>query len=90
MWSIAVVVLAVLLAGCSIFPTREQFLDQDRAECTSYGANPGTDAFMQCMMAKDQQRMALAGAFIASGGLRPPPPAQPYYLPQPNLTPPPR
>jgi hypothetical protein len=71
-------------------PTRQQVLDQDRAECIAYGANPGTDAFMQCMMAKDQQRMALASAFVAGGGLRPPPPAQPYYVPQPNFTPPPK
>jgi hypothetical protein len=78
------VTIVVALTGCTAGPTPQE---EARADCISYGATPGTDAFMRCMMAKDQQRTALLGALIGSGGLRPTP-VQPYVM-QPNFTPPP-
>ena len=32
--------------------------NSDDATCRSYGAEPGSQAYMQCRMAKDQQRQS--------------------------------
>ncbi len=74
--------LAVCLAGCASEQERAQNIAaSDDWECKSYGASPGTPAYMQCRMAKDQQRQqnqaALTAAYLGS---RP----QPYVLPQPQ------
>jgi hypothetical protein len=82
---IAMIACAFALAGCAAGPTPQE---EARADCIMYGAAPGTDAFMRCMMANDQQRTALLGALIAGGALRPTP-VQPYIMPSPNFTPPP-
>jgi hypothetical protein len=42
----------------------------DDAECRSYGVDPGSPGYVQCRMNLENQRTALASAFIASGGLR--------------------
>jgi hypothetical protein len=79
--TMAAIGLLLVLTACATAPqpTAEQV---DDAQCRSYGAQPGTQAYFQCRMAKDQQRQqataALAGAILS----RPQP--QPYVLPMPG------
>ena len=84
---IFVIVAAVTLAGCAMGPTPQQVAAGDDAECRSYGAAPGTDAYFNCRMAKDRQRQqnraALAAALISS------PPPQPVYVSPQVVAPPP-
>jgi len=54
----------------------------DNDACVSYGAQPGTQEYFQCRMAKDQQRQA-NNAALASAILNRPMP-QPYVLPMPQ------
>lgn len=56
--AIAAVTLALSLSGC--FASREQVAKQDADECISYGAQPGSQAYFQCRMAKDEQRTQIA------------------------------
>jgi hypothetical protein len=46
----------LLLAGCSA--SREQLAARDDAECLSYGAKPGSDAYVQCRAMKGQSHAA--------------------------------
>jgi hypothetical protein len=66
------------VAGC--MESRPQLSDSD--VCVSYGAQPGSQNYFNCMLAKDQQRQAnnamLAGVILS----RPQP--QPYILPMPR------
>ena len=61
MWKIFILVIAsLLLAGCASAP---QVSDED--SCISYGASPGSQAYFQCRMAKDQQRQSTRAALAA-------------------------
>ena len=76
-------ILAALCSGCMSAQERsERIAAADEDACISYGAQPGTQAYFQCRMAKDQQRQAnnaaLAGIILS----RPQP--QPYALPMPQ------
>lgn len=51
--AVAIFACCVSLVGCG--PSRQELLAQAHSECYSYGADPGTPAFSQCMMMKDQQ-----------------------------------
>jgi hypothetical protein len=77
-----IVAIAVLAASCGINQQiRQNIAASDDAECRSYGAQPGTEAYFQCRMAKDQQRQQNDAALAAAILARPQP--QPYYLPMP-------
>lgn len=78
--------LVVCLGGCAMGPSPEEISAGDDSTCQSYGARPGTEAYTQCRMSRDQQRqqakMALLGMYMANQNRQPPP--QPYYMPVPN------
>jgi hypothetical protein len=44
-----------LLGGCA---SRDKIAKADSSDCASYGAQPGTQAYFQCRMIKDQQHNA--------------------------------
>lgn len=75
------IMLASCLSACATGPTPAQIAAADDASCQSYGASPGSDAYYQCRMAKDQQRQQARAALAAAILSRPAP--QPYYLPPP-------
>jgi hypothetical protein len=62
--------LGLSLAGCFQNPAEHaaQASMADDAQCTSYGAKPGSDAYVQCRMNLDNQRQtnrrAAVGAFL--------------------------
>lgn len=47
----------VVLAGCQS-TTPEQAASTDDAKCRSYGAQPGSDIYVQCRMMADQDRVS--------------------------------
>ena len=69
-----VITFAGLLAGCSyaerikdsydytFFESQEQREAENRAICERYGAVPGTDVFVQCMLRVSEQRSLQAAA----------------------------
>lgn len=71
---IMVLAAALALAGCVTDAQREAMIaNADDGSCQSYGAAPGTQAYFQCRMMKDQQRQAIqaqnaqvAAAFLMS------------------------
>jgi hypothetical protein len=69
--------ICMVLAGCMT----DNSAASDNADCISYGAKPGTEAYFQCRMAKDQQRKAILGSLAGAMIVNQP---QPYYLPQPH------
>ena len=84
---IAACTLALMLAGCAEYQQRQQEEAQaqaaaiaanDDAQCRSYGAAPGSQAYIQCRMNFDNQRAqmrtALASQLI---GRMAAPPSQP-------------
>jgi hypothetical protein len=78
-----IVGLSLLCSGC--LTTQEQanaIAASDDAACQTYGAQPGSQAYFQCRMAKDQQRQANRTALAAAILSQPQP--QPYYLPMPQ------
>ena len=71
MTRIILIVLAMTsLTACTTGPTAQPIAASDDAECQSYGTRPGTEAYFQCRMTKDQQRKqnqaALDQAYLAS------------------------
>jgi len=75
--------VAGICSGCMSTEERNaRIAASDQDACVSYGAQPGTQEYFQCRMAKDQQRQAnnaaLAGIILS----RPQP--QPYVLPMPQ------
>jgi hypothetical protein len=59
--------IPLLLAGCA---TAEQRAAKDDATCKSYGAQPGTDAYVQCRMVQQARRDAkpdAGDAMMAAG-----------------------
>jgi hypothetical protein len=67
-----------LLCGCAasgellkdsyswLFKTEAQIEAEDSAKCESYGANPGTDVYVQCMVGFAQIRATNAAASSSS------------------------
>jgi hypothetical protein len=77
--SVFTLLLCLGLAGCV---TSQDIAASDDDACRSYGAEPGTQAYFQCRMAKDQQRQANEAAVVGAYLNRPQP--QPYVLPMPQ------
>ena len=50
---------ALALGGCV---TAEEMAAQDDHDCRSYGAGPGSSAYFQCRMVKDDRHTANAAA----------------------------
>ncbi|MDI3306836.1 MAG: hypothetical protein QJR07_07000 [Acetobacteraceae bacterium] len=63
--------LGLMLSGCV---SEEQIAADDRAKCQSYGFQPGTDGFANCMMQRESARWAA----IAEGFRSVPAPRQTY------------
>lgn len=61
------------LAGCG--PSRGELAKLDHDTCLSYGAKPGSDAYVQCRVMRDSQHAAqdrqdsvmAAGAMVRAG-----------------------
>lgn len=53
------VVLSLVLAGCA---SRQEIAADDDATCRSYGAAPGSQAYIQCRMQRDGIRQQGAEA----------------------------
>ena len=84
----AIAVFTALLSGCA---TRAELAAVDDEKCRSFGAQPGSSAYMQCRMQLDTTRTtadatrAVAGAIIMAAPdpvftapqMAPPPPMQP-------------
>src|SRR6476469_7831420 len=72
---------SLCVVGCA--QTREELSRADDADCASYGAQPGSQAYFQCRMMKDQQREAgrAAGQAAMAAAIlsRPPYQPQPIY-----------
>lgn len=58
--SILVLAVSALLWGCA---SPEQLAERDRNICLGYGAQPGTNLFVNCMMQQSAQRQAAIQAF---------------------------
>jgi hypothetical protein len=65
--------LALPLAGCfetaarppgigETFASKEELSAKDDAICRGYGAQPGTDVYIQCRVSQDQRRDAARNA----------------------------
>jgi hypothetical protein len=52
---LAVFIGFFLLSGCA---SRQEIAAADDNDCASYGAQPGSQAYFQCRMMKDQQHNA--------------------------------
>lgn len=50
---LGVFVIALGLVGCR---TAKEIAAKDDATCRGYGAQPGTDVYVQCRVAQDQRR----------------------------------
>jgi hypothetical protein len=77
----------VSLAGCAEFEARRQqqqmaqaqaVAANEDAQCRSYGAEPGSPAYIQCRMNFDNQRAQMRAALASQliGRMGPPPPPQ--------------
>jgi hypothetical protein len=90
-----VVLLAVPLAGCfeatsrpglgEGFMSKEEIAAKDDTICKGYGAQPGSEAYIQCRVSQDQRRDAVRNA--PSDPINPPPnvagtPPMPNILPR--------
>ena len=82
---LAVVVCGVVLAGCAEYEARQQQEQYERAQaitanedaqCRSYGAEPGSPAYVQCRMNFDNQRTQMRAQLASQliGRSFPPPP----------------
>jgi hypothetical protein len=71
-------ILGLSLGACM---SPQEQAASDGSACESYGAEPGTQAYFQCRMMKDQQRQANNAALAAAILSRPEPVPQTYYDP---------
>ena len=76
----AVIALAITMSGCAEYQAEraQAMADNDDAQCQSYGAQPGTQAYIQCRMNLDNQRAQMRTAIASqmlSRSAPPPPPA---------------
>ena len=68
MRGIGALILAFALSGCmtdqpgcgEIFASKADIEAKDDATCRGYGAKPGDPVYIQCRVAQDQRRRALA------------------------------
>lgn len=60
----AAIALFLTLSGCA---SQQQIAAADDSTCRSYGAEPGSDAYVHCRMMKDQQRQDKAQALLNAG-----------------------
>jgi hypothetical protein len=58
------IALLVTLGGCA---TQQQITATDDSVCRSYGAQPGSEAYVQCRMMKDQQHQDAAQSLLNAG-----------------------
>jgi hypothetical protein len=83
----ALIALTITLSGCAEYQQRQAeeqaaraqaIADSEDAQCRSYGAQPGSPAYIQCRMNFDNQRAqmrsAVAGALIQRSFAPPPQP----------------
>jgi hypothetical protein len=77
---IAACIVALTLAGCADYEARQQAQAQaqqanDDAQCQSYGAAPGSPAYIQCRMNLDNQRAQMRAAVASAlvGNMMQPP-----------------
>ncbi len=63
-----VLAASISLAGCAEYQAEQaaQIAASDDAQCASYGARPGTDAYIQCRMNLDNQRQANRRAVVGA------------------------
>ncbi len=75
-------ILGLSLGACATTQERASAVAaSDGSACESYGAQPGTEAYFQCRMMKDQQRQANNAALAAAILNRPQPAPQNSYDP---------
>ena len=60
------IVLAACLALAGCFTTEEERAAKDDANCGSYGAKPGSDAYIQCRMAAAHDTAIKKAAVLSS------------------------
>ena len=78
----AVVIVSAVLSGCAEYQARRQqeqaqaLAAQDDAQCSSYGADHGSQAYIQCRMNLDNQRAQMRAALASQlmGRMMTPPP----------------
>src|SRR5713226_7387714 len=70
---IGIVMISITLAGCfeatsrppgmgEVFMSKEQLAAKDDVICRGYGAQPGSDVYIQCRVSQDQRRDAVRNA----------------------------
>lgn len=72
----AIAILGLLLLGGCITDTPQSLAQADDAACQSYGAVPGSDAYVNCRMQRDntrQQGESLRRAAIIASPMYEPP-----------------
>jgi hypothetical protein len=64
----AIIALAGAVAGCAEYEQQQAAAQaaSDDAQCRSYGAAPGSQAYIQCRMNIDNQRAQMRAAFIGA------------------------
>lgn len=69
----AVIALAVALSGCAEYQAEraQAMADNDDAQCQSYGAQPGSQPYIQCRMNLDNQRAQMRTAIVSQMLSRP-------------------
>ena len=59
----SLIAMAALLGGCDLIAQRQAYLAaQDDARCQSYGAQPGSDAYVNCRSQMHTQRQVARAA----------------------------
>jgi hypothetical protein len=89
-------VLSLTLAGCfeatshppgmgEVLMSKEHLATKDDAICRGYGAQPGSDVYIQCRVSQDRRRDAVRNA--PSDPIVSPAPAAASMAPMPNILP---
>ncbi len=85
MWR--VILLTALLAGCMTAEERaHQLAAQDDGKCRSYGAQPGSVAYVQCRAQLDAAQTQATAAVAAAEASVPMPPSMAIPRPTPSPT----
>lgn len=58
--------VAAAAAACAGCASHAEIADADDSRCRSYGAAPGSDAYVQCRMTQDARRDAMRRAILSS------------------------
>ena len=75
---IAMLALTILLPGCA-----QQIAENDDATCQSYGAQPGSSAYMNCRQHIADMRQQMVAQAIHNMRVQP---APVYYAPPPQMS----